>query len=279
MHVPGSPIVRDPEDPGDLGRIEVGGVRVMRSRFTPLTRLGTHAHACACLTVVVKGNVVKSFARSTLEVDSPHAVAMPPEEPHRARFGSAGAEVVMVEPMHDLERLLGENMRLFGRVQPIRDPAVSALAWQLRRELSQPDAVTPLAVTGLVLELLAHAARRDPARRVRPAWIAAAEEYLRAHFADRVGLDEVAVATGQSPGRVSRGFRSHLGVSPWEYVRRLRIDWAVHQLSTTDRPLSEIALDAGFADQSHFTRAFKRRIGASPGAFRRDARGARETRT
>jgi AraC family transcriptional regulator len=56
-------------------------------------------------------------------------------------------------------------------------------------------------------------------------------------------------------------------------VRRLRVDWALRELSTSARSLSEIALDAGFADQSHFTRVFKRQVGVSPGAFRRSARG------
>jgi AraC family transcriptional regulator len=261
MSAPYAQIFRDSNDPEDLGRIEVGGVRVSRSRFTPFRTLASHDHEFPCLTVVMRGNVEKTFARATHAVESPDAVAMPQKEAHRARFGRAGAEVLMVEPMSDLMMLLGEGSRLFDRVQPMRDPSVGGLAWRLRGELSSPDPVTPLAVTGLVLELLANAARRNAGRRARPAWVGRAEEYLRAHFAERIELNDVAAAVGQPAGQVVRQFRAHVGDSPCGYVRRLRVDWALRELSTSARSLSEIALDAGFADQSHFTRVFKRQVG------------------
>jgi AraC family transcriptional regulator len=62
-------------------------------------------------------------------------------------------------------------------------------------------------------------------------------------------------------------------VSVGEYVRRERLDWAVAQLTTTDTPVATVAAEAGFADQSHFTRAFKRHTGLTPGRYRRVVRG------
>jgi AraC family transcriptional regulator len=58
-----------------------------------------------------------------------------------------------------------------------------------------------------------------------------------------------------------------------EDLRRLRIDRASEQLVTGDLPLAEIALAAGFADQSHFSNVFRRRTGMSPSRFRRETRG------
>jgi AraC family transcriptional regulator len=58
-----------------------------------------------------------------------------------------------------------------------------------------------------------------------------------------------------------------------EYLRRLRIDRAAEQLVWGDLPLAEIAIAAGFSDQSHFSNVFRRRTGISPSAFRREARG------
>ena len=63
--------------------------------------------------------------------------------------------------------------------------------------------------------------------------------------------------------------RSSIG----EYLRRLRIDRAAEQLATGSQPLAEIALAAGFADQSHFSNVFRRRVGMSPSAYRREVRG------
>jgi AraC family transcriptional regulator len=59
-----------------------------------------------------------------------------------------------------------------------------------------------------------------------------------------------------------------------EYVRKLRIDYACHELATSTKPIVEIALAAGFCDQSHFTRTFKRSIGAAPSQYRDSLRSA-----
>jgi AraC family transcriptional regulator len=67
-------------------------------------------------------------------------------------------------------------------------------------------------------------------------------------------------------------FRDFYGKSPGEYLRQLRLDWAEAQMRITDAPLSQIALQAGFADQSHFTRTFKRHTGLTPGKYRQASR-------
>jgi AraC family transcriptional regulator len=72
---------------------------------------------------------------------------------------------------------------------------------------------------------------------------------------------------------LARTFRRTFGCTVGEYLRRLRIERAAEQLVSGDLPLAEIALAAGFADQSHFSNVFRRRTGVSPSAFRREARG------
>ena len=56
-----------------------------------------------------------------------------------------------------------------------------------------------------------------------------------------------------------------------EYVRRQRIALACRSLAESDMPLADVAIEAGFADQSHFTRTFKRQLGVTPAAYRRQA--------
>ena len=90
----------------------------------------------------------------------------------------------------------------------------------------------------------------------------------------RPSLSGLAESVGVHPVTLARAFRRAFGCTVGEYVRRLRIDHAAHQLAQTELPLAEIALAAGFSDQSHFSNLFRRHTGLSPFKFRRVARSA-----
>jgi AraC family transcriptional regulator len=91
----------------------------------------------------------------------------------------------------------------------------------------------------------------------------------------------VASAIGVHPAYLARVFKAHHGVSVGEYGRRLRLAWAASEIARSDTPLATVAIRAGFADQSHFTRLFKRHVGITPARYRaeaqRDERGAFQT--
>jgi len=70
---------------------------------------------------------------------------------------------------------------------------------------------------------------------------------------------------------LAKVFRAHEGVTPSEFVRVQRVEWARRQLLRSVDSLAAIALEAGFADQSHFTRCFRRVTGISPGRYRKIA--------
>jgi AraC-like DNA-binding protein len=67
-----------------------------------------------------------------------------------------------------------------------------------------------------------------------------------------------------------------LGVTPHQYLLRSRLRHAARLLADDDRPVTQIALDVGFADLSNFVRTFHRAAGVPPRAFRRAARGDRK---
>jgi AraC family transcriptional regulator len=78
----------------------------------------------------------------------------------------------------------------------------------------------------------------------------------------------VASRVGVHPFHLSRVFRQHYHQTVGEYVHRLRVHFACGELKSDEARLAEVALAAGFADQSHFTRVFKQVTGMTPGAFR-----------
>lgn len=96
-----------------------------------------------------------------------------------------------------------------------------------------------------------------------------AKELMREHLADGISLKQVSAACRMSPSAFVRAFKKSLGSTPHQWLLSRRIEHAEDLLSDGNRSLVDVALTVGFADQSHFTRVFTRRVGVSPGAYRR----------
>jgi AraC-like DNA-binding protein len=96
----------------------------------------------------------------------------------------------------------------------------------------------------------------------------AAEELVRATYRTATSVAEIATSVGVHPATLSRAYRRHFRCTIGERIRVLRVDYAARLLLQTDQTLSEVALQAGFYDQSHFTTAFRRHLGITPAAYR-----------
>jgi AraC family transcriptional regulator len=93
--------------------------------------------------------------------------------------------------------------------------------------------------------------------------------WLEAHAAEPVGLEQAAREVGLSPFHFLRVFAAVLGVTPHQYVLRLRLAEAARLLADASRSITDIALDCGFADLSNFVRTFRRAAGVAPREFRK----------
>ena len=236
----------------DLGRFGVSEIA-----FPPGRCLPWHAHPRACIAVVLAGAVRKRFAASEGVAADGTLVTMPAEEPHEDEFGRDGARIVVVETDDEV-----------GAVKAFRDWTATYLALRIADELADPDPLTPLAVEGLALEL-AVVSQRGPVPVPAARWLESVRELLDERFREPPSATEIATEVGVHPSHLARAFRAHYGDSLGGYARRLRLDWAAERLARTDEPLASLALEAGFVDQSHLTRAFKRRFGLTPARYRR----------
>src|SRR5258708_600333 len=138
---------------------------------------------------------------------------------------------------------------------------------RLDRELRADDSAAPLAAASAAIELLADAIRAD-APAGRPPWVSRIIDMIESDLARAPTLGQLAAEIGLHPAHLSRAFRKTCGETLGEYVRRRRVEEADRAL-VSDLSLAEIALHAGFCDQAHFTRVFRRHFGVSPGARRR----------
>jgi AraC family transcriptional regulator len=256
---------------------EVGVFQITHARFPAGLVLAPHVHERACVATTLAGGWNSVLGRRSYECQTGTLLVEPPTARHANHF-SQPTGVLVVQPDQQQSDLLLPCTRLLSAAHCFRDARVAALARRLTGELTADDDLAPLVIEGLALELLATAAR-GVATRVSPAtaprWVERARERLHEHSLTGTSMATIAAEAGVHPVYLARVFRACFGTSPGSYARRVRLDHAAELLATTDEPLSEIATDAGFADQSHFTREFRRHTGVPPGTFRRQTRGSR----
>ena len=104
-------------------------------------------------------------------------------------------------------------------------------------------------------------------------------EKLDADLSGKLTLQEIAAEVGISVSHFSRALRTSVGLPPHQWLLRQRISAAKQLMTVRGLSLAEIAIAAGFANQSHFTRVFSSFVGVSPGVSRREAQGAPESET
>jgi len=255
---------------------EADGLRILKVWFPPGLRIPPHRHDRANFAVMIDGSFDVARAHESHSCPPSTVLTEPLGERHANRVDRRGATVVVLQPDPGREGLVEPCAPLFRAHRHFLDGGIGELARRLAQELDRDDSISHVAAEGLALEMLATAARVAEAecRRPRPpAWLARAQELLHERFLEELRVTEVARAVGVHPVYFSRVFRAHLHVPIGAYLRGLRLEWAARRLSQGEEPLSEIALAAGFADQSHFTRAFGRWAGVTPLRYRRGARG------
>jgi AraC family transcriptional regulator len=93
-------------------------------------------------------------------------------------------------------------------------------------------------------------------------------DYMHAHLAEEISLQDLAKVAYLSRFHLIRMFKQTYGTTPYQRLTRLRTQRAQRLLATSDTPITQIALDCGFTNQTHFAAAFRRLVGLSPRAYR-----------
>jgi AraC family transcriptional regulator len=215
------------------------------------------------------GDKIRNCSPSTL-------VFHPSREEHADRFHENGGKLFRIEIEPGRLSSIREHTSLSERPADFRGGRLAFLVTHLYREFREGDLAAALAMEGLVLEIFAEATRSSaPLRPERPPrWLGQVNDLLHEKFSESLTLKSIADSVAVHPVHLVRSFRRFYRSTIGQYLRRLRIEFASQQLAATDTPLAAIALTSGFADQSHFTRTFKRLTGVTPARYRVAYRGA-----
>jgi AraC family transcriptional regulator len=252
----------------------VAGFSLKEFSQPPNCRLPLHEHEHASVCFVVSGSYAERARGHVHECAPRSMVFKPAAEPHADVFGRSGGRCLLIEILPNRANDVEGISRVTSHPRLMRSARLAALGQRLHGEFFEMDAAAPLAIEGLILEVLADASRStaDESSRTEPRWLRRARALLHDHLAESLGLAAVASAVGVNASHLARTFRKRYGCTLGEYVRRLRIERASRELADSHAPLSEIGLRAGFFDQSHFSKVFRRHTGMTPAEYREHIR-------
>ncbi len=179
------------------------------------------------------------------------------------------ADIIGRRLMEDIDPSRLDNPRLH-----FSDPRLMALAELIAAECENPEPLHDLYGDGLTLSLLINVLQmRGPQPRRRSelaAWqLRRAVDYIEENCLRTIRLEELASLTGLSQSHFSHAFKASTGLPPHQWQTRARLERAKQLLLKGDTPLTNVAVETGFADQAHFTRVFRKNVGITPASWKR----------
>lgn len=232
----------------------LGAYTLSLSRYERDSHIPPHAHDAPFATVVLDGGYRETALHETRECAPQSIVVHAPGERHADAFARRTT-------------CLSIHGAAFERSAHLATPAASAIALKLRSEFRAPDDFSSMVVEALMLELFVASGRHRDDGGTAPLWLRSVRATIEQRFREPLTLSMLAADADVQAAHLARAFRRHYGTTVGELLRALRVGYAKQRLDSA-APLHEIALDAGFADQSHFTRTFRLATGMTPGKFR-----------
>jgi AraC family transcriptional regulator len=265
-------VLLDPSTPLDttLRSLSSEFVRLREGLLAAHATLPEHAHGDYLVRLILDGSLRETIGGRSSDVGHSMITVSHPDDAHGVRVDASPLRYFSVELARPWTDSLQTRSLATPRSGRIDDVEVRRLALRLYGELVAPDDLAPLASEGLATELLVRLARTArPARAHRsPRWIDGVVAVLRDEYQTPPTLAQLAANAAVHPGHLSRTFRAFYGCSIGEFVRGVRVEVARRLLAETRWTLAEVAAAAGFSDQSHFCRVFKRIVGTTPARYR-----------
>jgi AraC-like DNA-binding protein len=256
----------------------IGGIELLSAWFAgrAYTR---HRHDTYAICVTDVGVQVFDYRGATRISTPGQVVVLHPDEAHDGRAGSVegfGYRIVYVAP----SRVADAARAICAAAVPLpfAREAVSSNATLAKAIadafLNFPSTLEPLALDALIESLTRGLLQADPSLRRQQRRVSCdiravdrARQFLEAEKTRIVTSAELEEVSGHGRFSLARQFRQIYGTSPYRYLLMRRLDLVRSEIRA-GKALAHIALDAGFADQSHMTRLFRATYGLSPSQFR-----------
>lgn len=268
-------------------------IHVSRVRSHVASRVTWHSHEGFEILFLLDGATAYEFAgQKPVMLHGGHFLVVPPGLVHRGMQDMRSPSTICGLALKtsrpsawknttftaaDLRRLRKALANAGQKVHPFN----LALRWLVRRLMEETGnypanpqrAEAGAALRSLICAVLVESMRQMLVPPTVPReFIAAAITYLRDHLSEPVRMDDLVRHVGFSRARMFDMFKAQTGLTPNDYLQRLRVEQAQEQLRQTDRSITDIALAAGFNSGQYFSTVFARYTGVSPTGFRKGAK-------
>jgi AraC family transcriptional regulator len=256
--------------------IQAGGFIFSESSYQIDERSPLHDHARPHFCYVIGGRYQETLGRysaaKTFERQSPNVLFMPAGLPHSQQHYAPGRHFIIEACEEKMEELGCDTMRPLQ----LAPPEPEFYMHRILREYTHPVPDSEFTLIGLAYVLFGILHKDiflDQSKRDGPGWLRKIRSLMDHEFLRPWTLDTLSHEASIDPEHLTSRFSHMYGATPAEYLRKLRVRYACQLIQSSDMPLPEVALSAGFADQAHFSRTFRYHMGVTPLSFSRMAKG------
>jgi AraC family transcriptional regulator len=253
-------------------------VRVTEGHYAASERQEKHAHSYASISFVFAGSLQETVGR-TPELAFPFSTAIKPcGVEHADHFGTTGARLLSVQFPEKLIASFKDWHSGFDTWRWVHGGLPARLMLRLLKMYRQPS-TSNCDLENCLYEILSALPCHHSCSGATPIprWLQLVKQDLDDTFAEGVRVSDLAARSHVHPVYLARQFRLHVGCSITEYRKLLKARAAARALDSPDVSFAAVADQFGFADQSHFGRAFKSVTGLTPLDYRRLSSSARAT--
>ncbi|HVF40331.1 MAG TPA: AraC family transcriptional regulator [Gemmatimonadaceae bacterium] len=246
--------------------LELPGIRFVETHYAAGQKLVRHAHERAHFCLVLEGEYIeqtdsREIVRRTSSIHFQSASSSHGEVHNRC--GTHFIIQLAADLLHDADVTAVSRMEM--------NEAAAVTAVRIHSLIRSKALQEPEVWSNHVWELISFL---QHSRLGRPAWVERGREAIHGTYLANLSLSTLASDAGVHPVHFAHTFRKVFGCTAGDYQLRLRVNHACRLLATTRFPISRIAVDTGFADESHLSRCFRRMMLVTPGAYRKSIRGS-----
>lgn len=249
-------------------RVEVAGVVLSEIRHPYARKLPQHTHESAYFGLLLAGGYTEKFTERATEYGPFTLGFHPPNFTHVDEIGACGSRMFCIEIRDSFWRAVRNYLTSPKFTPDLCGAEATWLGLRLYRAFKK-GTLGSLEIEEVAAQMLEHSVQSTIGTgRSTPVWLGKALELLHESFRQQITLEGIAEELGVHPIHLSRVFRKKYRCTMGEYVNRLRVQFVCAQMSQGWPALNELALEAGFADQSHMGRVFRSVVGDTPAQMR-----------